>query len=48
MTMQNLAIVFGPTLFGAGSNGQLNGGTISDAQYQNLVSLVILAELEGG
>ena len=46
MSIQNLAIVFGPTLFGqsmatpAGSNGQMNGvPSIADASYQNKVSL---------
>lgn len=42
MSMQNLAIVFGPTLFGqiapvVGNNGQMNGG-IADAPFQNQVS----------
>lgn len=39
MSMQNLAIVFGPTLFGqAPVVGQQNGGVIADTPYQNLVS----------
>lgn len=39
MSMQNLAIVFGPTLFGqiAAANGQANGGGMADAPYQNQV-----------
>jgi hypothetical protein len=41
MSVQNLAIVFGPTLFGqvasmAPSNGQING--MADAAHQNKVS----------
>jgi hypothetical protein len=42
MTIQNLAIVFGPTLFGQmmpyrnGANGQMNGG-MADAALQNKV-----------
>ena len=38
MSVQNLAIVFGPTLFGQGQpgiNGQLNG--MADASLQNKV-----------
>lgn len=38
MSMQNLAIVFGPTLFGGQHtvvNGQ--GGAIADTTYQNQV-----------
>lgn len=47
MTTQNIAIVFGPTLFGqmqiASANGtsttaQINGG-MADATFQNLVTL---------
>ncbi|KAL0955139.1 hypothetical protein HGRIS_004053 [Hohenbuehelia grisea] len=44
MTMQNLAIVFGPTLFGRGiasANGQVNGG-MADTGYQNLAIETIL------
>lgn len=38
MSMQNLAIVFGPTLFGqVPTNGQANGG-MADATLQNQVS----------
>lgn len=39
MSMQNLAIVFGPTLFGQSSpaNGQANGA-MADAPHQNQVS----------
>ncbi|KAF4593144.1 hypothetical protein EYR38_008854 [Pleurotus pulmonarius] len=42
MTIQNLAIVFGPTLFGQvmpanGANGQMNG--MGDTLYQNLARL---------
>jgi hypothetical protein len=42
MTIQNLAIVFGPTLFGQmmpsnGINGQMNGG-MADAAFQNKVN----------
>ena len=39
MSMQNLAIVFGPTLFGqhAAVNGQ--GGAIADTTYQNQVRI---------
>lgn len=41
MTVQNLAIVFGPTLFGimaptTDQNGQMNGG-MADAAHQNKV-----------
>jgi hypothetical protein len=44
MSMQNLAIIFGPTLFGQaaitnGSNGNTNTG-IADAPHQNKVSVV--------
>lgn len=35
MSMQNFAIVFGPTLFGPGANG-----VVADPTYQNLVSLL--------
>lgn len=35
MSNSNLAIVFGPTLFGL--QAATNGGVISDASYQNLV-----------
>jgi hypothetical protein len=39
MSIQNLAIVFGPTLFGqAPVVGQQNGGVIADTPFQNLVS----------
>ncbi|KDQ26832.1 hypothetical protein PLEOSDRAFT_1113232 [Pleurotus ostreatus PC15] len=43
MTIQNLAIVFGPTLFGQvmpanGANGQMNG--MGDTLYQNLARLL--------
>ncbi|KAG6855782.1 hypothetical protein H0H87_010880 [Tephrocybe sp. NHM501043] len=46
MSMQNLAIVFGPTLFGvppasAGQQGQANGG-MADATQQNLAIETIL------
>lgn len=49
MSMQNLAIVFGPTLFGVGAptSGQGNGG-MADATLQNLVcfsSWVVKVEL---
>ena len=40
MSMQNLAIVFGPTLFGQHNkvvNGQ--GGAIADTTFQNQVRL---------
>jgi len=42
MSIQNLAIVFGPTLFGqvapsTGANGQMNGG-MADAAHQNKVA----------
>lgn len=38
MSMQNLAIVFGPTLFGqAPANGQ-QAGVMADASFQNMVS----------
>jgi hypothetical protein len=41
MTIQNLAIIFGPTLFGIqmsnGSNGPVNGG-IADTAFQNKAS----------
>lgn len=48
MTNQNLSIVFGPTLFGQivptlGSNGQLNGGGMADASFQNIVSAVFIS-----
>ena len=41
MSIQNLAIVFGPTLFGqvpasTDANGQVNGG-MADAAHQNKV-----------
>lgn len=39
MSIQNLAIVFGPTLFGQGQlgiNGQMNG--MADASLQNKVT----------
>ena len=42
MSVQNLAIVFGPTLFKqaqAGSNGQING--MADAPLQNKVCVVM-------
>jgi len=43
MSMQNLAIVFGPTLFGqAPVVGQPNGGVIADTPYQNLAVETIL------
>lgn len=42
MSIQNLAIVFGPTLFGQVSgNGSISGhgnGSMADAAYQNKVS----------
>ncbi len=39
MSIQNLAIVFGPTLFGqAPVVGHQNGGVIADTPFQNLVS----------
>jgi len=45
MTIQNLAIVFGPTLFGMpmsnGSTGQMNGG-MADTAHQNKVSVARL------
>jgi len=37
MSMQNLAIVFGPTLFGQQAPGNGQGGAIADAPYQNQV-----------
>ncbi|PFH51020.1 hypothetical protein AMATHDRAFT_85386 [Amanita thiersii Skay4041] len=43
MSIQNLAIVFGPTLFGQTPVvGQPNGGVIADAPYQNLAVETIL------
>ncbi|KAJ7583131.1 Rho GTPase activation protein [Mycena floridula] len=47
MTMQNLAIVFGPTLFAQvapvmGSNGQLSSGGMADTAYQNTAIETIL------
>lgn len=42
MSMQNLAIVFGPTLFG-GQHTVVNGqsGAIADTTFQNQVRLFI-------
>lgn len=45
MSIQNLAIVFGPTLFSqlaptTGANGQMNGG-MADAAHQNKVCWII-------
>ena len=42
MTNSNLAIVFGPTLFGqhAATNGQ--GGVMVDTTYQNLVGIAVV------
>ncbi|KAF8343505.1 Rho GTPase activation protein [Amanita rubescens] len=43
MSIQNLAIVFGPTLFGqAPVVGQQNGGVIADTPFQNLAVETIL------
>ena len=46
MSMQNLAIVFGPTLFG-GQHTIVNGqsGAIADTSYQNQVCLLMNCEL---
>jgi len=48
MSVQNLAIVFGPTLFGqpgAGANGQVNGAaTMADAGHQNKAIETILEQ----
>jgi hypothetical protein len=45
MSIQNIAIVFGPTLFGAvpmlPTDGQANGGnSLADAPLQNKVKIV--------
>ncbi len=37
MSMQNLAIVFGPTLFGLHTSASGQGGVISDTTFQNMV-----------
>lgn len=38
MSISNIAIVFGPTLFGVGADGHINGGpAMSDAVLQNKV-----------
>lgn len=38
--MQNLAIVFGPTLFGQHKVANAQGGVIADTTYQNQVRLL--------
>jgi hypothetical protein len=51
MTVQNLAIVFGPTLFGmplAAVKGQLNGGGMADTAYQNKVCFTAKLFTSGG
>ena len=40
MSMQNLAIVFGPTLFGQHKVANAQGGVIADTTYQNQVRLL--------
>ena len=37
MSMQNLAIVFGPTLFGQHAVMNAQGGVITDTSFQNQV-----------
>jgi Rho GTPase-activating protein RGD1 len=39
MSMQNLAIVFGPTLFGQHTAVNPQGGVIADTTFQNQVSI---------
>lgn len=38
MTVQNLSIVFGPTLFGQMTPDQMVNGGMADTQFQNRVS----------
>ena len=40
MSMQNLAIVFGPTLFGQHKVANGQGGVIADTTFQNQVRLL--------
>ncbi|KAF9054607.1 GTPase activating protein [Panaeolus papilionaceus] len=44
MSMQNLAIVFGPTLFGQQTSTNAQGGVMADTSYQNLVRVFSLFE----
>ncbi|PPQ63369.1 hypothetical protein CVT24_005634 [Panaeolus cyanescens] len=44
MSMQNLAIVFGPTLFGQQTSTNAQGGVMADASYQNMVRVFSLFE----
>lgn len=37
MSMQNLSIVFGPTLFGQHASISGQGGVMADASFQNIV-----------
>lgn len=46
MSMQNLAIVFGPTLFGLHTSANGQGGVMSDTTFQNMVrafSLIVVS-----
>ena len=50
MSMQNLAIVFGPTLFGQQmpTNGLEAGGVMADAPYQNQVRHFSFSDIRTG
>jgi len=52
MSISNIAIVFGPTLFGAGANvmdGNTNGGPVmTDAGMQNKVGRHVVCLLQPG
>ena len=46
MSMSNLAIVFGPTLFGLHTSANGQGGVMSDTTFQNMVrafSLIVVS-----
>ena len=47
MSMQNLAIVFGPTLFGQGASINGQGGVMADQSYQNTVRIFPLSIQSG-
>ena len=42
MSIVNLAIVFGPTLFGQGQQAAMNGNAMLDASWQNKAVETIL------